>query len=99
MRVLFADDDAIARTLLAAVVADLGHEVVVAEDGEHAWQLFQDAPTPLVVRCDFDALPFATRSLDLIVLPHALEFARDPHRALAEVDPILAGRRSSVVAK
>ena len=49
MRVLFADDDAIARTLLAAVVADLGHEVVVAEDGEHAWQLFQDAPTPLVV--------------------------------------------------
>ena len=47
------------------------------------------AATPLAVRCDFDALPFATRSLDLIVLPHALELARDPHRALAEVDRVL----------
>ena len=46
-------------------------------------------PTPLAVCCDFDALPFATRSLDLIVLPHALELARDPHRALAEVDRVL----------
>ena len=45
--------------------------------------------TPLAVQCDFDALPFATRSLDLIVLPHALELARDPHRALAEVDRVL----------
>jgi DNA-binding response OmpR family regulator len=49
MRVLFADDDIIARTLLCAVLADLGHEVVVAEDGEHAWQTFQDDPVPLVV--------------------------------------------------
>jgi DNA-binding response OmpR family regulator len=49
MRVLFADDDVIARTLLSAVLADLGHEVVVAEDGEHAWKLFQDTPVPLVV--------------------------------------------------
>ena len=47
------------------------------------------AATPPAVRCDFDALPFATRSLDLIVLPHALELARDPHRALAEVDRVL----------
>ena len=49
MRVLIADDDAIARTLLCAVLTDLGHEVVVAEDGEHAWQLFQAAPAPLVL--------------------------------------------------
>ncbi len=49
MRVLFADDDAIARTLLAAVITDLGHEAVVAEDGESAWELFQAEPTPLVV--------------------------------------------------
>ncbi|HUQ45999.1 MAG TPA: response regulator [Gemmatimonadaceae bacterium] len=49
MRVLFADDDAIARTLLCAVLADLGHEVVVAEDGERAWELYQEAPAPLVV--------------------------------------------------
>jgi SAM-dependent methyltransferase len=39
--------------------------------------------------CDFDALPFAASSLDLVVLPHALELAHDPHRALAEVDRVL----------
>jgi DNA-binding response OmpR family regulator len=49
MRVLFADDDVIARTLLCAVLSDLGHEVVLAEDGERAWQSFQDEPVPLVV--------------------------------------------------
>jgi DNA-binding response OmpR family regulator len=49
MRVLFADDDVIARTLLCAVLSDLGHEVMLAEDGERAWQSFQDEPVPLVV--------------------------------------------------
>src|SRR5215207_4942954 len=49
MRVLFADDDAIARTLLCAVLADLGHDVMVADDGESAWQKFQESPVPLVV--------------------------------------------------
>lgn len=49
MRVLLADDDVIARTLLCAVLADFNHEVVVAEDGERAWELFQEAPAPLVV--------------------------------------------------
>jgi DNA-binding response OmpR family regulator len=49
MRVLFADDDAIARTLLASVLSDLGHEPVAAEDGDRAWMLYQQAPAPLVV--------------------------------------------------
>jgi DNA-binding response OmpR family regulator len=49
MRVLFADDDVIARTLMAAVLADLDHEVTVANDGEAAWEAFQRHPTPLVV--------------------------------------------------
>jgi DNA-binding response OmpR family regulator len=49
MRVLFADDDVIARTLMAAVLADLDHDVSVAENGEEAWQAFQRDPTPLVV--------------------------------------------------
>jgi DNA-binding response OmpR family regulator len=49
MRVLFADDDAIARTLLAAVITDLGHEPVAAEDGKRAWELFQSEPVPLAV--------------------------------------------------
>ncbi len=42
-----------------------------------------------VLQCDFDALPFDSQSLDLIVLPHALELARDPHLALREVERVL----------
>ena len=49
MRVLFADDDVIARTLLAAVLADLDHEVTIAVNGLLAWEAFQREPTPLVV--------------------------------------------------
>jgi SAM-dependent methyltransferase len=36
-----------------------------------------------------DALPFPERSLDLVVLPHTLELAADPHRTLAEVERVL----------
>src|SRR4029450_12400239 len=39
--------------------------------------------------CDFDALPFEANRLRLVVLPHALELARDPHLALREVDRVL----------
>jgi SAM-dependent methyltransferase len=38
---------------------------------------------------DFSALPFAANSLDLVVLPHALEFNVDPHATLREVERVL----------
>jgi len=38
---------------------------------------------------DFAELPFAAQSIDLIVLPHNLEFAREPHQVLREVDRVL----------
>lgn len=41
------------------------------------------------LRCHFDALPFESASLDLVVLPHALELARDPHLTLREVERVL----------
>ena len=41
------------------------------------------------LHCEFDALPFDSQSLDLLVLPHALELARDPHLALSEVERVL----------
>jgi len=34
-------------------------------------------------------LPFATQSIDLVVLPHVLEFAEEPHAILREVDRVL----------
>jgi SAM-dependent methyltransferase len=39
--------------------------------------------------CDFDALPFKDQSLDLVVMPHTLELARDPHATLREVQRVL----------
>jgi SAM-dependent methyltransferase len=47
------------------------------------------ASNRISLRCDFDALPFDSNSLDLVILPHALELARDPHRALREVERVL----------
>jgi SAM-dependent methyltransferase len=44
---------------------------------------------PQVVTQDFGELPFATQSLDLVVLPHVLEFAAEPHQVLREVERVL----------
>jgi SAM-dependent methyltransferase len=41
------------------------------------------------VRVDFNALPFAGNSIDLVVLPHLLEFHSDPHQLLREIERIL----------
>lgn len=38
---------------------------------------------------DFAALPFPAASLDLVVLPHALETHADPHATLREVERVL----------
>lgn len=47
------------------------------------------SPRAIVLQCDFDALPFDSQSLDLVVLPHSLELTRDPHLALREVERVL----------
>lgn len=36
-----------------------------------------------------DELPFRPQSVDLVVMPHVLEFAHDPHQTLREVERIL----------
>ena len=53
------------------------------------------APEALV--CDFTDLPFATQSLDLVVLPHTLEDASDPHACLREVDRVLVAGGQVVI--
>lgn len=42
------------------------------------------------VRADLGALPFAKRSIDIAVLSHVLEYAKDPHQVLREADRCLA---------
>jgi SAM-dependent methyltransferase len=46
-------------------------------------------PAQLALHCDFDALPFPSHSVDLLVLPHVLELARDPHETLREAERVL----------
>ena len=41
------------------------------------------------VLCQFEGLPFKSQSLDLVVLPHTLEWTRDPHEVLREVARVL----------
>jgi SAM-dependent methyltransferase len=43
----------------------------------------------IVVAHDFKELPFASQSIDLVVLPHVLEFADEPHQVLREVERVL----------
>jgi SAM-dependent methyltransferase len=43
----------------------------------------------VAVVSDFSALPFAANSLDLVVMPHALELSTDPHGVLREVTRVL----------
>jgi SAM-dependent methyltransferase len=38
---------------------------------------------------EFEELPFASQSVDLVVAPHLLEFSSDPHQVLREIDRIL----------
>src|SRR3954470_508213 len=49
MRVLIAEDELISRKLLQSFLQACGHEVVCAANGAEAWDLYQEAPCPLVV--------------------------------------------------
>ncbi len=54
-----------------------------------ATALQADASMPGSMVCEYDALPFASQSLDLVVMPHTLELSRDPHLALREAERVL----------
>jgi SAM-dependent methyltransferase len=55
------------------------------------------APRAVTLYSDFDALPFDSQSLDLVVLPHTLELSRDPHLALREVERVLRPEGRAVI--
>jgi SAM-dependent methyltransferase len=50
------------------------------------------------VRADCHHLPFAGNSVDLIVLPHILEFAANPHQVLREVERVLVPEGQVLIA-
>ena len=55
-------------------------------------------PEPISLHSEYDALPFPNASVDLVVLPHALELARDPHETLREVERVLVPEGRVVIA-
>lgn len=53
MRLLIAEDDAVSRTILQRAVEKLGHECLVAADGQEAWETYQGHPDVDVVLSDW----------------------------------------------
>jgi len=55
----------------------------------HRWLAGAAGEAGVALGCEFEALPFESASLDLVLLPHALELARDPHQLLREAERVL----------
>jgi sigma-B regulation protein RsbU (phosphoserine phosphatase) len=53
MRVLIADDDGVTREVLEEFLSQWGYEVVVANDGDGAWQLLQEQTAPHLIILDW----------------------------------------------
>ncbi|MCC6534634.1 MAG: class I SAM-dependent methyltransferase [Burkholderiales bacterium] len=51
----------------------------------------------IALRTDFRDLPLAANSIDLVVLPHVLEFSDDPHQILREVVRVLVPEGQVVI--
>jgi len=57
------------------------------------------APSGAVgLRAEFFDLPIATNSIDLLLMPHALEFSPHPHQILREVQRVLMPEGHAVIA-
>src|SRR5690606_37326091 len=76
------------------------HRWVALDAAYQAWHppAGQGEAEQVHLRCDFESLPFPNNSLDLVVLPHALELARDPHHTLREVERVLVPDGRVVIA-
>ena len=49
MRVLIAEDDSASRLIHQMIVEKCGHDCLVAEDGEEAWEIFQDTEVDVIL--------------------------------------------------
>lgn len=53
------------------------------------WQCRVAASGPAHIACNPEQLPFESRSLDLLVMPHVLDFTTVPHQVLREAERVL----------
>ncbi len=49
------------------------------------------------VRCQADALPIASDSIDVVVMSHVLEFSETPHKILREIERVLIGEGHLII--
>ena len=49
MKILIAEDDLISRKVLRLTLEQLGHEVLIAEDGASAWKMFDQEPVQVII--------------------------------------------------
>jgi CheY-like chemotaxis protein len=90
MRIVIADDDVQSRRLLETTLRDWKYEVLVAADGQQAWQALQSADAPMIAILDWQ-LPGVTspslcrriRELDQFVPPYVILLSAAEHRAEA----------------
>ena len=61
------------------------HRVRVQLEGESA------GPDDAEVACAPEALPVAGDTVDVVVLPHVLEYCQNPHKVLREIERVLIG--------
>ncbi|MBI3874955.1 MAG: response regulator [Verrucomicrobia bacterium] len=54
LRILIADDEEISRRIVERQLHDLGHELILANDGEAAWALIQKGLTPDIAILDWN---------------------------------------------
>ncbi len=75
MKVLIAEDDAVAAKVLRLTLQNFGHEVVVARDGNEAWQMYDADPFRVVVSDwmmpGIDGLEFCNKVRNRAVTPYA----------------------------
>lgn len=62
------------------------------------FRLLAGLAAPAGLRADFRDLPIASNSIDLVVLPHVLEFSDDPHQVLREVARVLLPEAQVLIA-
>jgi hypothetical protein len=68
----------------------LAEVLPISLDAGHDPEFTPGASTvPIGLHCDAEALPFKDNSLDLVVMPHTLELAGDPHLALSEATRVM----------
>ncbi|AHB05230.1 SAM-dependent methyltransferase [Pandoraea pnomenusa] len=78
-----------APTLMTKAASDTTDTTTCATAADGATPIASEMVARDILVSRFDELPIATASTDLVVLPHVLEFAENPHDILREVERIL----------